>query len=380
MRKLRVLFVTHCSAMGGGNFSMLQLMKELKENYNVEPIVLAHRDKSILNIQDKCKLEGITCITSPFYWFKEKRGVKQYLHYLINVTFYYPIIFFKLRKLNVDLVHSNGSVIDIGAFLSRVKGVKHIWHIREYGDLDFDLHPIFGKRWERFVYAKGDCFIAISESIKNAFWDVIPKEKIKVIYNGICVSKYACDATHLNAEIQFVMVGTIQAPKNQLEALQAFSLLKEKGYRAHLHFLGFEDKVYLKILKEYIESHSLMDYVSFWGVCDDIPSILSKMDVGLMLSKSEAFGRVTVEYMLQNLAVIVSNTGANTEIVEDGYSGYVYTLGNVEELFEKMRLCIVDRDNMLKIARNGKNVALQKFTSTRNTKEIFDVYKQISFT
>ena len=34
-----------------------------------------------------------------------------------------------------------------------------------------------------------------------------------------------------------------------------------------------------------------------------------------MLSKNEAFGRVTVEYMLQNLLVIATNTGANSELV-----------------------------------------------------------------
>lgn len=375
--KIRVLFITHCANMGGGNFSMLQLMLELKKNYDVEPSVLVCDGKADLKIQDYCRKYGIPYIDAHFYWFKEKKGIKQYAHFFVNWLLYYPIIFYKLRNLHIDLVHSNGSVIDIGVWISRIKRVKHIWHLREYGDLDFGLYPVFGKKWERYLYKGGDRFIAISKSVEKAFSDVIQKDKIVLVYNGILPKSSNLCSTHTNSIIQFVMVGTVQPTKNQLEALQAFRLLKKWGYEADIHFIGYLNKDYSKLLKEYVSEHSLNENVIFWGERDDVPEILSKMDVGLTLSKSEAFGRVTVEYMLQGLGVIVTDTGANGEIVTDGVSGYIYSLGDYKGLAERMRLCIENRDKLLKISERGKKEALQRFVSTKNTEAIYKIYRQV---
>ena len=375
---LRVLFIVPDALMGGSSRSLLQLILELREKYNVHPTVIIPKTKRVgMKLADKCRENGIAYYNFRFYWFKGI-GIKQYAKFLLNRFVLFPIILFHLRSLNFDIVHSNSSVIDLGGVISRNKGIKHIWHLREFGSLDFGLHSGFGRLGDSLIYKMGDVFIAISESVKSAFVNVIPESKIKVIYNGVKIQPESLDAIHNNQTLQFVMIGTIQNSKNQLEALKAFSLLKKRGKHAHLHFVGPENEIYKSVLNKYIVDNSLVQDVTFWGECDNVPQILSKMDVGLMLSNSEAFGRVTVEYMIQNLAVIASDKGANPEIVTDGETGFLYQLGNIEELANKMCFCIDNRDKMMYVACKGKKVAFEKFNSEENSKNIYKIYKNLS--
>ena len=378
MQGLRVLFVTHNSYLGGSNHSLLQLIIELRANYGVEPLVLVRYDKiPPLTIQDKFKENNITYINAKYYWYKERKGILRYIRYFLNWTIYYPKVFYKLRKIKLDLVHSNVSVIDIGLWISKIKHTKHIWHLREFGDSDFGIYPVLGRFVERCIYKRSDQFIAISQAIKNAYKNVIPENKISLIYNGVVIKAPNLMAKHTSGIVKFVLVGAICETKNQMEALRAFKLLIDRGYNAQLHFVGLQDEKYFALLKKYITEHSLDKSVKFWGVRDDVAEILSEMDVGLMLSRSEAFGRVTVEYMLQNLAVIASNTGANPELIDNGKTGYIYELGDIEKLAAEMQFYIENKDIMLQIANNGRVDAINRFSSIQNTIAVYNLYSKV---
>ncbi|MEQ3234717.1 glycosyltransferase family 4 protein [Bacteroides cellulosilyticus] len=375
MKKMKVLFVTHTSVMGGANRSLLQLIKELQSSQCVEPIVLAPKVCGTINMLDKCHEIGIPCLSSRFYWFKGNSFFKSFIKVLLNFLYCYPVVFYKLRKYNFDLVHSNGSVIDLGGYISRSRRVKHVWHLREFGELDFGLHSVLGKRYERFVYGMGDTFIAISRRIAQEYTSVIPKDKIKLIYNGVIPKRGDLEAKHLNGKTQFVLVGLIQSAKNQMEALRAIRLLVKEGcFDFHLTIIGGADFLYLRQLEEFVTVNKLNGYVTFLGECDNVPERLSGMDVGLMLSKNEAFGRVTVEYMLQNIAVIASNSGANPEIIRDGETGLLYPLGQIEALAMKMRTLIENKSFMINTARNGQKYAMSHFISQINTKAVCEIF------
>ena len=72
---------------------------------------------------------------------------------------------------------------DIGAFVSRWKGVPHLWHLREFGKEDFGLVPCLGTGYEKWIYGKCERFVAISEAIRKAFLRVIDGSRITVVYN-----------------------------------------------------------------------------------------------------------------------------------------------------------------------------------------------------
>lgn len=377
---IKVLFVTHTYDMGGANRSMLQLMKELKATKQVVPIVLAPiQENNKINIVTKCQELEIPCICTRFYWFKATSYIKPIIKMLLNYIILYPLALYKLRRYDFDIVHSNGSVIDLGGYISRVRNVRHVWHLREFGLLDFGLFSVFGKRYERFVYGMGDVFIAISKRVSQEYADVIPGNKIRLIYNGVIPKDNNLISRHTNDTIQIVMIGRIETAKNQMEAVQAVNgLIKQGCTNFHLNIIGsLVPSEYLTTVQDYVHKNELEKFVTFFGERDDVPLILSKMDVGLMLSKNEAFGRVTVEYMLQNIAVVASNTGANLELISDGETGLLYSLGDVALLANKLQMLIDNKSQMQKIATKGQKYALEHFISTQNTMAVLDVYNSL---
>lgn len=373
---MKVLFVTHYWSMMGANRSMLQLILELRQK-GVEAVVLGPRriysDASDLKYHlDK---EHIECIVSNFHLAKGyniMRVIGANLHNRLLL----PKAIKQLSGNEFDLVHSNSSVINFGDMIARKLKIPHVWHLREFGDIDYGLRYPFGKIGEKYLYRGKNTFIAISEIIKRHFSEVIPGNKIKVIYNGIKVQPGGAD--HHNDRIQFCQVGLITYQKNQEEVLRACKLLVDRGIRNfRFSIIGQGDEEYVKHLRSYVSDNSLGEHVTFLGQSDNVNTLLDKMDVGIMPSLSEAFGRVTVEYMMRNLAVIASDTGANPEIITDGYNGLLYPLGNIDKLADKMAHMIENRTEMQQIAAQGRRVAMRNFTSDANSTHIFELYNRI---
>ena len=366
--------------MAGANRSMLQLIRELREMYAVEPFVLLPYDKRDgISLKDYLKKENIDFKEVKVPYFKQG-----YRRRDVRLEFYEDFHeidkeLAALKDLHFDLIHSNSSVIDIGGYISRKIGVRHIWHLRDFGELDYSLYSIWGKLYEKLSYRNGEAFIAISSVIKDYFERVIPASKIQIIYNGIKPKDNLSIALHNSESVKFLCAGVICDAKNQLEIIRAVNLLvNERAItQLHIYLAGIEDSDYVNQLLEFIKQNYLEQYVTIVGEVDGIESLASTMDVGIMSSKCEAFGRVTVEYMFQNLAVIANDNGANPEIIRDGETGLIYKHNNIESLADKMQMLIEDRNLLKQISVEGRNEAKIKYLSNINTRHIYNLYNQL---
>lgn len=365
---------------GGANRSMLQLILELRQNHDVKPIVLAPfgkippSDKGLVN---ECRDNNITVIRSVIPWFVHNKVFCHRIKYLL-LFFYYPILICILKKYNIQLIHSNASVFDLGAKLSKSLGVPHIWHFREFGTENSTFKPVRNYKYITKLYAQADKIIAISHAIKHSYETMVDKKKVVVIYNGIDVARYNICANHTNNIINFVIVGIVTPHKNQMEAIKAAAVLLRDGItQFHINIIGQENTEYKTFISNFIRGNGLTNYVTFWGIRDDVPTFLSKMDVGLMLSKSEAFGRVTIEYMFQNLAVIASDTGANPELINNNKTGLLYHYGNCNDLAEKMKMIILDKSLLSHLSSQGRIYARKEFCSTKNSDNIYRIYEEV---
>ena len=93
-----------------------------------------------------------------------------------------------------------------------------------------------------------------------------------------------------------------------------------------------------------------------------------------MSSSSEAFGRVTVEYMMNDLAVVATDSGASREIIDNDVTGMLYPVGDVAALAGRLRVLIEDKSLRETLAGAGHRKALKQFTSQANSKAIFRLY------
>lgn len=377
---MRVLFISHTNSLDGANRSLLQLVKELRDNHNVTPIVVCLRDRQSHVLTDVYAKEGIECIPVPLVKFKLVGNKSLVAKVLLAASFLLRnlYLFYALRGVKFDLVHSNSSVIDMGAYLALWRRVPHVWHLREFGYEDFRMQSVFGKRYERWIYKKCEVAIAISKAIEQKFKPLFGT-RIRLIYNGILPKDESLSASHTNPVTTFCITGRLEPNKNQMEVLKACLLLKHES-KCHFRLLvvgAGGNTAYTEELKKYVADNGLQDEVMFMGYRTDVPEILSQCNVGLTASTNEAFGRITVEYMMQNLAVIASDTGANPEIIRDGDTGMLYPSGDARQLADKMLALLQNRNLLMRIAANGKQRALECFSSVKNSDSIFNLYKTL---
>ena len=114
------------------------------------------------------------------------------------------------------------------------------------------------------------------------------------------------------------------------------------------------------------------------GFRNDVIDILKKMDVGIITSLSEAFGRVTIEFMLSSMPVIGTNSGGTKEIVIEGETGYLYNVGDVNKLASCMQYYIEHHDYIMKDGLKGRNRAINMFSLDATVNNIYEIIRQFN--
>ncbi len=375
---MNVLFISSYTALYGANRSLLQLILELRERGVKPTVMLPYPVNGESEFARELRANDIRYIEAPIRSVKHPSFWKVIPNYLLAI-FNYPKIIRLLKGEKFDIIHSNSSIITIGSILAKKLNAKHVWHLREFGDLDYRLRTPFSKRFQKYIYRGDNHFICISKAIARHYFKWLGKSDYRIIYNGILPGEQRLTDYHKTIN-QICIVGYITPEKGQFEVIRAINqLVKGKNYHNfHLNLWGSAQPNYLIKLEDYIEREDLEKYVSFRGHSDRIYEELTKMDIGITPSFNEAFGRVTIEYMMAGLGVIVSDGGANTELVQDNINGLVYNRGNISELTECIyRLC-TDEVLYSTLSNNAKELALNKFTSYNNTANIYSLYKDIS--
>ncbi len=273
-----------------------------------------------------------------------------------------------LKSHRFDIVYSNTSSIVFGGMLGKRLGAKQIWHIREFRVLDHGITYYLGeRRLKRFIQEYSDEVLTVSQAVKDYHSDVISPDKIHVTYNS-----YSADFIHpkrafnFNKSLNLLLAGDVKPGKGQLEAIEALGIARSKGLDRNfkLHFAGVEVKPdYSQKLRKRISQLGLEDSVIFHGFVKDMVLLKDDMDVGLVSSSNEAFGRTMIEGMLCQLAMIGRDSGGTSEQISDGETGLLYN-GTVDDLAAKYLALDGDRSLLQQLALAGFEYAKQ-FTNGR---------------
>ena len=95
----------------------------------------------------------------------------------------------------------------------------------------------------------------------------------------------------------------------------------------------------LPSLEEFVrQSPVLSGRVNFLGLRQRVPEILNAMDVFVLPSISEGISNTLLEAMATGLPVVASAAGGNPEVVVEGESGFLFSVGDHRQLAEKILL------------------------------------------
>ena len=354
----KIAFVGTDALLSGATLSMIALAKHLQETkeYNVIVIIPGHGE-----IEEYLKNNGLKYyVVKSYSWIiSNYRKINEKM--LINFKYYIKTFLntFAIKKIEkillaekVDLIHINSLYSYVAAKAAIKNNIKVIWHIREFLEEDQNA-KFFNKEKALKLIEKSTAIITISKSVYNKYSKLINNNNIYMIYNGIDVSKYYNENKEIfkkDSIIELVLAGTIQDGKGQKELLKALSLLKNETKRKfHLTLLGYANTKAKNELNQLINSLGLENNVDYIGFNKNVKDFFDKADISFNCSKSEAYGRTTVEAMLSGLLVIGSNTAGTAELIEDMKTGLLYEYGNEEDLKEKIKFAIQNKNISRKI-------------------------------
>ena len=128
---------------------------------------------------------------------------------------------------------------------------------------------------------------------------------------------------------------------------------------------------------EYIETNGLSKYIDLVDYTSDISMIHKKHDIGLVCSKAEAFGRVTIEYMLAGMLVIGTNTGGTPELIQNAQTGLLYQQGDYNSLVDQLDWVSNNRLEAQKIATQSQSYAKNRFSIDNTVRGVLEIYSNI---
>ena len=280
----------------------------------------------------------------------------------------------KIKKMNIDVIHSNTSVIDVGAKVAKQLGIKHVWHFREFTG----KHLSFIKKDPyKFINNNTDRVIYISKSIQSFYNNNIDKKISRLVYDGVPSNFIIKKDYKIPDEIKFLLVGTLEENKGQKLAIDAANFLNENGIsNFKLILAGGNPNNYKSELEEMIDNYNLKNIVDFAGFVKDIKKLRKEVDVELMCAPSEAFGLVTVEGMLAGNVVIGSNSGATPEIIGEN-NKLLYQLNNYKDLANKMKYIISNKDKIKSIGIELQKKAINNFSSKQHCDNVISIYEEL---
>ena len=257
----------------------------------------------------------------------------------------------RLRKFvsyyRIEWLHAHGTSFFMAVLLKLVcPKLKIVWH-------DHNGNRVkMGGNDNRMLIACSFFFnrvLVVNEELKVWATEYLKCKKVEYLPNFTVINEREQRKTFLKGTSgkRIVCLANLRHPKNHSTLLTAFhvSRLAESGWS--LHFIGKDNfDAYSDGLKNYISTNNLSESVFVYGGCNDVFHILRQATIGVLASTYEGFPVTLLEYGLSGLAVISSDVGYCSEIINDTESGLLFDSTEVEQLSEK--LVVLAKDESLR--------------------------------
>ena len=275
-----------------------------------------------------------------------------------------------LKNHEFDIVHSNSSTISCGFWAAKICGIKHVWHLREYIYKDQLSWPIYGFTWLKYLISLSDAVIPISKGVAD-FYNVMALP----IYNGVVSNTEILNLNVKRKDNYILYCGSLTNGKRPDKALLVFSKLSLLYPDLKLVFAG--TGMLENYLKTMVRELKLENRVLFLGYVKKTKELYCNARVFLMTSFFEAFGRTTVEAMVNGCIVVGYNSAGTSEIIKDKINGFLYN--NDEELFNILNHILNSNDNSFDNLRiNAYNWAIHNCSVEMYRNKIENIYNLLN--
>lgn len=221
-------------------------------------------------------------------------------------------------------------------------------------------HPTY-KEAVTFSINESDVVTSVSESLKRDTLRLFNIDKdIKVIPNFIGLQKTErvspCKRSVMASADELIVthISNFRKVKRVDDVVRVFYGIQQQ-LPAKLIMVG--DGPEREIADQLCKDLGIKKKVLFLGNTSDIDRILCFTDLFLLPSESESFGLSALEAMAAGVPVVSSNAGGLSEVNEEGVSGYLCPIGDVQTMAEKAIYILSDKGRLAQFKQNARKVA-----------------------
>jgi L-malate glycosyltransferase len=383
---VRVLFVNHTAEVSGGERSLLSLLAALP------PSVDAAVASPPGDLSDALRAQGVAVVpitgtagSLRLHPVHTPRALGEMSVAAVQVRR-------AARRAHADVVHANSIRAGLVLALARASAARVV-HVRDV----LPRGPVSSATL-RTIAASADVVLANSRYTADAVRAAAPRARVEVVHNPVDLARW--DPERIDREAARARLGVagtrrvllgvlaqVSPWKGQDTAVETLRLLVEQGLDAHLLLIGsakfvarstrFDNEAYVASLRSQIARAGLIDRVDWLGEREDVPELVRALDVLLLPSREEPFGRALIEAMALRVPVVATDVGGPPEILTDGEQGYLLAPGEPAAWARAVARIAASPQLAQEMGRAGRARVERRFSAERHAQEVLAAYERV---
>lgn len=391
---VRVLFVDHTAAMSGGEIALFNLLRFL-DPAKVQTVVLLGAEGPLAEKLRTITETHILPLTSGVASQKKDklgigtllriRDVRDALAYTWRLAKF-------IREHDIQLVHTNSLKADIiGGLAARLSRRPVVWHVRDRIEDDYlplsvvRMFRLLSRLIPNYVIANSSATLRTLRLREGARGTSIPSGielngRMAVVHDGTSPGARAEDKSP-GAQFRVGLVGRISPWKGQHIFIQAAALVHQRFREARFLIIGaalFGEDQYEQEVRRLPTELGIDGIVEFTGFRSDVKAAIADLDLLVHAStQGEPFGQVIIEGMAAGKPVVATDGGGVPEIVQDGRTGILVPMGDVQAMADAICQILVDPARAQAMGVQARQRIANHFTLQQTARRVEAVYDEM---
>jgi len=255
-----------------------------------------------------------------------------------------------LRQVQPDVVNTHAAHYTLAALragyptIFTIHGVMHR-EAEVYKSTLFDRARLLLEKWlDSYAVHKVHHIVAISPYVLQEYQDRSPASFHR-IDNPLPEEFFSLP--NLEQEGRLLYAGTIDERKNVLDLLRALAVVRQKLPDVRLRIAGRTTSLdYNRKTQDFVAAQGLGPNVQFLGLLDSavLRQEYAQCAAVVLASRQETAPMAVIEAMAAGKPVVATRVGGVPDLVQEGLSGFVVPVGDVEALAQRMVELLTDHD------------------------------------
>ena len=220
-----------------------------------------------------------------------------------------------------------------------------------------------------------DKIIVLSEEWEEYFQNIVPRDKIEVIYNAINIPK---DFEKNIETKQILFLGRLGERKGIYDLIDVVEQLISQYKDIKLIACG--DGEYEKV-KKIVEDRKLKSNIEIynWISGKEKEEKLKNSSFYVLPSYNEGMPMSLIEGMAYKNVPISTKVGGIPRVIENGINGFIIEPGDKKKLKEILENILDDKEKEKRkqISDNARKTVEEKFNIEKNIEKLLRIYKEM---